>query len=134
MMRQATITGERQSQVIDIPGPQPKDDWVLVKVHVAPMCTEYKGFVAGRQGEYLGHEAAGEVVAIAQPGQVNVGDRVVVMPQTPCGKCALCLAGEYIHYQAQDAPQLAAGMNARGLEGMVRWGHESRQAHAPRSL
>ena len=47
--------------------------------------------------EQLGHEAAGEVVDIAQPGRVKVGDRVVVMPQNPCGKCALCLTGEYIH-------------------------------------
>ena len=89
--------GERQAQVVDVPDPQPKEDWVLVKVHVAPLCTEYKGFVAGRPGDYLGHEAAGEVVAVAQPGRVKVGDRVVVMPQAPCGKCELCLAGEYIH-------------------------------------
>jgi L-iditol 2-dehydrogenase len=45
----------------------------------------------------LGHEAADEVVAVAQPGPVAVGDRVVVMPQYPCGKCALCVAGDYIH-------------------------------------
>ena len=39
----------------------------------------------------------GEVVAVAQPGRVDVGDRVVVMPQYPCGKCQLCLDGDYIH-------------------------------------
>src|SRR5262249_46251586 len=54
-------------------------------------------FVSGRPSEYLGHEAAGEVVAIAQPGRVKVGDRVVVMPQYPCGKCSLCVTGNYIH-------------------------------------
>jgi len=37
------------------------------------------------------------VVATAQPCSVKVGDRVVVMPQYLCGKCPLCVAGEYIH-------------------------------------
>jgi threonine dehydrogenase-like Zn-dependent dehydrogenase len=61
------------------------------------MCTEYKMYASGRPSEFLGHEAVGEVVAVAQPGRVEVGDRVVVMPLYPCGKCALCVAGDYIH-------------------------------------
>ena len=70
---------------------------MLVKVHAVPLCTEYKGWLSGK--EYQGHEAAGEVVEVAQPGKVKVGDRVVVMPGAPCGKCALCISGEYIHCQ-----------------------------------
>lgn len=96
-MKKAVILGERQAALVEVSDPQPKEDWALVKVHAAPMCAEYKGFVAGHKAEFLGHEAAGEVVAIAQPGRVKVGDRVVVMPQYPCGKCALCVAGDYIH-------------------------------------
>ncbi|MFQ6130719.1 MAG: zinc-binding dehydrogenase [Armatimonadota bacterium] len=98
-MKKAVITGERQAAVVDAPDPKPKEDWALVKVHVAPMCTEYKGFVAGRKSEFLGHEAVGEVVEIAQPGRVEVGDRVVVQPQYPCAKCSLCISGDYIHCQ-----------------------------------
>jgi threonine dehydrogenase-like Zn-dependent dehydrogenase len=98
-MKKAVITGVRQADVVDVPQPVPKEDWVLVKIHVAPMCTEYKSFLAGRPSAHLGHEAAGEVVEIAQPGKVKVGDRVVVMPQYPCGQCALCLAGDYIYCQ-----------------------------------
>lgn len=96
-MKKAIIVGERQAQLVDVPDPQPKEDWVVVKVHATPMCTEYKLFLAGTRTEYLGHEAAGEVVAVAQPGRVKVGDRVVVMPLYACGKCELCLAGDYIH-------------------------------------
>ena len=70
-----------------------------MKIHSAPLCTEYKAFLGGHKAEYLGHEAAGEVVDVAQPGQVKVGDRVAVMPQYPCGSCDLCLSGEYIHCQ-----------------------------------
>jgi len=98
-MKKAVITGERQAAVVDVPDPGPKGDWALVKVHVAPMCTEYKGFVAGRKSEFLGHEAVGEVVEVAQPGKVEVGDRVVVQPQYPCGNCRLCISGNYIRCQ-----------------------------------
>ena len=96
-MKVAAIFGARKGGVIDVPEPKPKDNWVLVKVHAAPMCTEYKGFVGGRATTSLGHEAAGEVVEIAQPGRVAVGDRVAVMPQYPCGVCSLCIRGDYIH-------------------------------------
>jgi len=105
-MRKAIITGERQSAIVEVADPRPRDNWVLVKVHVAPMCTEYKSFLAGGRDEYLGHEATGEVVAVAQPGLVKVGDRVVAMPRAGCGRCYLCLAGDYIY--CQDAPDFAA--------------------------
>lgn len=96
-MKRAVIGGVRSAALVDAPEPQPQEDWVLVKVHAAPMCTEYKAFVAGDRREYLGHEAAGEVVAVARPGRVQVGDRVVVMPTYPCGRCRLCIAGDFIH-------------------------------------
>ncbi|MBX3050953.1 MAG: zinc-binding dehydrogenase [Caldilineaceae bacterium] len=105
-MRKATITGVRQGGVVEIPAPQAKADWVVVKVHTAPMCTEYKAFLTGAPSQQLGHEAAGEVVEVTQPGRWQVGDRVVVMPQNPCGVCSLCLAGEYIH--CQDVADFAA--------------------------
>jgi L-iditol 2-dehydrogenase len=94
-MKRAVITGVKQAGLVDVPMPQPKEDWVLVKVHAVPLCTEYKGWLGG--WNYSGHEAAGEVAAVAQPGKVKVGDRVVVMPGSPCGKCALCNSGDYIH-------------------------------------
>ncbi len=106
VIRKAIITGVCQGGVADVPTPQAKADWVLVKVHTAPMCTEYKSFLAGTPSQQLGHEAAGEVVEVAQPGRWQVGDRVVVMPQNPCGVCSLCLAGEYIH--CQDPADFAA--------------------------
>ena len=98
-MKKAIIVGERKAELVEVPTPEPKADWALVKVHAAPMCTEYKSFEKGGRSEFLGHEAAGEVVAVAQPCHVEVGDGVVVMPLYPCGKCRLCVAGDYIHCQ-----------------------------------
>ena len=79
-MKAVAITGIRQAELIDLPEPQAKDNWVVVKVHTAPMCTEYKAWLAGAPTQTLGHEAVGEVVEVAQPGKLRVGDRVVVMP------------------------------------------------------
>ena len=90
-------TGKGKVELVERPKPVAKGDFVVVKIHVAPMCTEFKGFQDDWTSDWFGHEAAGEVVEVAQPGGVNVGDRVVVMPQYPCGRCALCLAGDYIH-------------------------------------
>jgi L-iditol 2-dehydrogenase len=108
-MKVAAITGKRQAALVDVPDPKAAEDFVVVKVHVAPMCTEYKAYRDGRETDRLGHEAAGEVVEVAQPGKVKVGDRVVVMPQYPCGRCALCLAGEYIHCQQCVSPHAICG-------------------------
>ena len=98
MMKRAVITGIKQMDLVEIPIPTPKEDWVLVKVMAIPLCTEYKGWLAG--SSYSGHEAAGEVVAVANPGRnskVRVGDRVAVMPGWPCGTCGPCVSGNYIH-------------------------------------
>jgi L-iditol 2-dehydrogenase len=96
-MKVAAITGVQKGGLVDVPDPVIKKNFVKIKIMVAPMCTEYKAYKAGNQTQGLGHEAAGEVVDVAQPGKVKVGDRVVVMPQSPCGTCWLCLRGEYIH-------------------------------------
>jgi len=96
-MKMAVILGERRAGLIEVPDPHPKDNWALVKVHASALCTEYKSFLVGRQLQLSGHEGVGEVVAVAQPGQVKVGDRVVILPQYPCGKCALCRAGDFIY-------------------------------------
>ena len=44
----------------------------------------------------IGHEFSGVVEALgADCGDVRVGDRVVLEPAIPCGKCDACLHGEY---------------------------------------
>jgi len=96
-MKVAAMFGDGKAGLVDKPDPICKEDFVIVKIRVVPMCTEYKAFKAGHKGDHFGHEAAGEVVEVSQPGQVKVGDRVVVQPQYACGRCQMCLIGENIH-------------------------------------
>lgn len=96
-MKVVAITGKQACEIVERPDPRIKGDFVKVAIRLAPMCTEVGEYRNGSIGDSLGHEAAGEVVEIAQPGQVAVGDRVIVMPLYGCGKCRLCLSGEHIH-------------------------------------
>ena len=108
-MKVAAIVAPRDARVIEVAAPKASNEFAVVKVHSAPMCTEYKAYRAGRPTEAVGHEAAGEVVAIGRPGTVAVGDRVVVMPLYPCGRCRHCLAGEYIHCERTIDPLAKTG-------------------------
>ena len=105
-MKRVAVVGRERASVETAAAPAAKDNWAVIKVLAAPMCTEYKAFAAGSSQSVYGHEAAGEVVEVAQPSRVKVGDRVVAMPMNACGQCALCLGGDYIH--CQDGRDFAA--------------------------
>lgn len=111
-MKQVVITSARQAELADYPDPAPREDWVVVRIDVTPMCTEYKMWLAGGRHEHLGHEAVGTVVALAQPGKVAVGQRVVVHPQYPCGVCELCAAGDHIHCEQGVSVRAFTGASA----------------------
>ncbi len=121
-MKTVAITGRQSCAIVEKPMPKAKDDYVVVKIHSAPLCTEYTDYRDGcTRAEFergdespgcLGHEAAGEVVEIAQPGKVEVGDRVVVMPGFWCGQCRFCLSGEYIHCRNPPDPLAVCGCEA----------------------
>lgn len=96
-MKTAILKSGKKLEILKQNRPRACEDFVVVKVHTAPMCTEFYKYRDGEEDLCMGHEAAGEVVEVAQPGKVAVGDRVVVMPQYPCGTCSLCLLGDYIH-------------------------------------
>jgi L-iditol 2-dehydrogenase len=118
-MDSIAITGVEQCAFVRRPIPTAKDNFVVVKVMAAPLCTEYADYADGcaraefQRGDEdpscLGHEAAGEVVEIARPGKAKVGDRVVVMPGFWCGRCRCCQSGEYIHCQHPVDPHQACG-------------------------
>ena len=100
-MKVATITGRRSAAVVDRPEPHAAGNIVKVQVLVAPTCTEWRHYRDGEAKDTLGHEAAGVVVDAAGSSCVREGDRIVVMPQHGCGRCALCQAGDHIHCRDQ---------------------------------
>ena len=83
-----------------LPDPTPLTGEVVVKVGRCGICgsdlhmTEDPAFGAGR-GTVLGHEFAGEVVALGKGVEGLVtGDLVSVIPLQSCGTCAPCHEGD----------------------------------------
>jgi L-idonate 5-dehydrogenase len=75
---------------------------VAVRIRAGGICGSdlhyyrHGGFGAVRIKEpmVLGHEVAGEVVAVAPDARrVKVGDRVAINPSRPCGTCRYCAEG-----------------------------------------
>lgn len=83
--------------VEQLPDPQPGRGQVLLKVRCAGICgsdlhmTEVADVLP--LNSVLGHEYAGEVIALGEGVQtLSIGDRVVAFPITGCGECKTCRA------------------------------------------
>ena len=90
----------RPLAVETLPDPTPGEGEVVVRVGRCGICgsdlhmTEDAAY--GKQaGDVLGHEFAGEVVALGRNAQgLALGDLVSVIPLQSCGTCPSCRAGE----------------------------------------
>ncbi|MFZ1095640.1 MAG: alcohol dehydrogenase catalytic domain-containing protein, partial [Xanthobacteraceae bacterium] len=85
-------------RALDRPEPGPGD--VLVRVHAAGICyhdvLSRAGKIGGRPGRVLGHEIAGEIVAVGDDAAVGrIGERVVIYQRLFCGSCRHCLRGRH---------------------------------------
>lgn len=109
-MRHVVVTGESQCDWKEIGDPQVAENYVKIKIHSAPLCTEFHQFLKGEYRPLGGHEAAGEVVEIGPTvNMVKPGDRVVVMPASGCGVCDLCSSGDHIYCQDKKDPKDICG-------------------------
>ncbi|HLA53856.1 MAG TPA: zinc-binding dehydrogenase [Flavitalea sp.] len=108
-MKTVVIQGEKRAHIAEVPNPGCDNNLALVRIHSAPMCTEYRKYFKGEKCTNIGHEGAGEIVEAPANSKVKAGQRVIVMPQYPCGSCELCLAGDYIHCENINDP----GKNAQ---------------------
>jgi 2-desacetyl-2-hydroxyethyl bacteriochlorophyllide A dehydrogenase len=81
----------------DLPMPEPVTGEVLIRVHLAGICSTDLEMVKGYYPftGILGHEFVGEVVAAPDPDLVGV--RVTGEINIVCGKCAACLRGDSTH-------------------------------------
>ncbi len=100
----AYMHGTNNMTMKEIPMPAPKENEALVKVKVVGICgSDLHYYQHGRIGDFvvegdliLGHECAGEVVAVGSAVKtLCVGDRVALEPGKTCGKCKYCKAGKY---------------------------------------
>lgn len=100
-MRAAVMQGLHKPLVIEtLPDPTPGEGELVVKVGRCGICgsdlhmTEDPAYGKGA-GDVLGHEFAGEVVALGKGTEgVALGDLVSVIPLVSCGHCASCRSGE----------------------------------------
>lgn len=96
-MLSVTIDGPRSVSFVELPDPAASPGWSVVDVKIAPLCTEFASYSAGTTGSDIGHEALGVVTETSRGSRHRVGDRVFAMPLLGCGRCPLCLAGDYIY-------------------------------------
>jgi L-iditol 2-dehydrogenase len=100
-MKAALKTAEGTFEVCEVAQPElPGPDWVLVRVRVAGICgtdlRHWRKHEHDLEGHIMGHELAGDVVAVGDSvDNVAVGDRVVAETVLGCGTCEYCRARQY---------------------------------------
>jgi (R,R)-butanediol dehydrogenase/meso-butanediol dehydrogenase/diacetyl reductase len=81
------------------PDPTPGEGEIVLKVGRCGVCGTDIAMTDGsgqlfESNSVIGHEFAGEVVAIGKGVErLQIGDRVTAMPYTGCGHCASCVSG-----------------------------------------
>jgi len=98
-MKAAVLRSLNRLEVREVDTPVVDANSALVKVRACAICgSDIRIFRHGNNRvtppQILGHEAAGEVVAVgANVSRVKVGDRVALGADIPCGECSFCEAG-----------------------------------------
>ncbi len=95
-MKALRLHGRGDLRLHDEPEPEPADGEALVRVTAVGLCgSDRHWFLEGGIGDAVvtqplvpGHEFVGTI----ESGP-RAGERVVVDPAIPCGRCAVCLAG-----------------------------------------
>jgi L-iditol 2-dehydrogenase len=103
-MNAVLLTANRVMELGKWPKPEPAKGDVLVKVMHTGVCgSDLHFYEHGRIGQFvvkypfiLGHESAGEVVAMGEGvTSLKIGDRVAMEPGCTCGQCEFCKSGRY---------------------------------------
>lgn len=114
-MKAALFLGDGQLKLREMNEPVIKrSDDVLLKVEVASICgsdikiLEVPPAHPAKPGIVLGHEFVGEVVDMCSGVEgIQSGDRVVVLPDIPCGYCTFCQSGR---------PSMCINMRSLGVD------------------
>lgn len=123
-------------RIDEVPVPEPGPGQVLVEVHACGICASDLHVVAGATpaGELpqvLGHEAAGDVAAVGEGvTDWRIGDRVLVLPAWPCGRCPYCVGGRENLCRALRVP----GVDVDGAQAQYTLADHRVLTHVPRSV
>jgi alcohol dehydrogenase len=107
---------DSQWEVKEVPAPEPGPNQVLIKIHASGLCFtdvhQTRGEIPGAFPRTLGHEPAGEIVAVGTGVRTRrIGDRVgVPWVQATCGRCEWCLRGKGLFC----SEQIRTGMQMPG--------------------
>lgn len=99
-MKALLLTAPSRLEFVDVPEPRPAQDEVLVRVRACGICGSdihgWDGSTGRRRPPLImGHEAAGEIVALgAKVVGWNAGDRVTFDSTIYCGACGPCRGGQ----------------------------------------
>lgn len=82
----------------EVPIPQPKEGWALVKTSYGGICGSDITIKSGKHPRakaplILGHELSGTIVKLNGNSNLAEGDRVVLEPLLSCGECKPCKNG-----------------------------------------
>ncbi len=95
-MKGYVFAGGGRAELREVPVPKLRYGEALVRMRLASICaTDLKivdGRLPARPGTVLGHELVGEIAALAEGVEgYEIGQRVFVPGDTPCGQCYECL-------------------------------------------
>ena len=99
-MQALVLTAPSQLEVQPMPDPVPAEDEVLLRIHACGICGSdihgWDGSTGRRRPPLImGHEAAGEVLAVGSRATGwSPGDRVTFDSTISCGACPSCAAGQ----------------------------------------
>jgi len=97
-VRVAMWYNNQDVRVEEIPAPQVGPGDVLIRIEASGICGSdvMEWYRLGRAPLVLGHEVAGEIVAIGNGVKgYNVGDRVAATHHVPCYTCHYCRSGHH---------------------------------------
>ncbi|GHU62409.1 alcohol dehydrogenase [Clostridia bacterium] len=98
-MKAAVLESLENIVVKEVPTPEVGPDEALVKVHACAVCgSDVRIYHHGNNRvippAILGHESSGEIIKVgAGVTSFQVGDRVALGSDVPCGECDFCKAG-----------------------------------------
>ncbi len=116
-MRVGVFKGVRRIEVEDAVAPEAGERGIVLDVKACGICgSDLHVYLEGalvKPGQVLGHEFAGEVVAIGGEVEgIEVGDRLTGIPIQPCGECRRC--GEGLGHLCERMHETSIGFGIPG--------------------